>query len=175
MAIIVWTIRLSLICFFAALIGWTLRRHDACWDHSLKGIWTAGFGLFLAHVLAAFHFHHHWNHQASVDETARQTRELLGFEFGAGVYFNYLFLALWGLDVVWLWSASARLKKTYRWLQLLVLAYLLFIAFNGAAIFKTGWIRLGAILAVAIVATGLLLKWKEHSRNGQNQIATDNT
>ena len=95
--IIAWTIRVSVLLFFGTLITWVLQTKSSRWERRLRVTWTFGFLLFVAHVVAAFHFHHHWSHRAALAETACQTRDLLGLEFGVGLYFNYLFLLVWAL------------------------------------------------------------------------------
>lgn len=164
MVIIVWTIRLSLLCFFATLFGWTWRRDDKRFNDWLRITWTLGFVLFVAHVLSAFHFHHHWDHQAAINETASQTRETIGLEFGGGVYFNHLFMCVWGLHVVWLWTMSGAIR--FRQLELAGLLYLFFIAFNGTAIFKTGWLRASGVAAMLILICGLLLRFNNQFGGG---------
>ncbi len=97
-------------------------------------VWTLGFLFFVAHVVAAFHFHHHWSHASALAETARQTRDMIGLEFGAGLYFNHLFTIVWAMDLAWIWFANAEVTLRYPWLRLTWIAYLIFIAFNGVAV-----------------------------------------
>jgi hypothetical protein len=139
------------------LTGQAARRPVARW------VWTTGCGLFLVHVACAFHFYHDWSHAAAWHDTAEQTRELLGVAFGNGIYFSYLFLALWVLDVAWLWTLgstpfaaaqcasgvpplAAAEQRTPRW-RVLVHAFLLFIAFNGDIVFEAGPTRSAGIVA----------------------------
>jgi hypothetical protein len=68
-----------------------------------RAVWTVGCLAFLVHVAAAFHVHYAWSHTVALRETARQTAELTGYEVGTGLYANYLFAALWTLDVLWWW------------------------------------------------------------------------
>ena len=158
--IIAWTIRISIILFFGTLIVWVFQRRSGRFDGTLRTLWTAGFVLFVAHVLTAFHFHHDWNHAAAIAETARQTRELIGLEFGAGLYFNYLFLLVWALDIVWIWFVNVEIVKRYRWLRIAWLAYLIFIAFNGVAVFKSGGMRAGGIAALTLISLGIIMRMK---------------
>src|SRR5262249_20786946 len=95
---IAWTIRAALVCYVAYLGGWLTLR-DARWLNASRWIWTIGCGLFLAHVAGAFHFVHHWSHAAAWQDTAEQTEKLIGVSFGDGIYFSYLFLVTWVLDV----------------------------------------------------------------------------
>ena len=79
-------------------------------------LWTVGAVLALVHVLAAFHYVHGWSHTAAVIETARRTREQIGFPVGSGVWFNYAFLLAWGLDVILSWL-SPWLARTGRFIS----------------------------------------------------------
>jgi hypothetical protein len=97
-----WTIRLALVCYVACVAGW-LSLGPARQPRIARAIWTLGCVLFDVHVACAFHFYHHWSHANAWQHTAERTRELLGIAVGDGIYFSYLFLFLWLLDVVWLW------------------------------------------------------------------------
>jgi len=175
-----WTIRLALACYVAYLAGWLMAKckhtaHGDRWPHIARAIWTLGCVLFVVHVACAFHFYHHWSHAAAWQTTAQETEQLLGVAFGDGIYFSYLFLILWVLDVAWLWlrtdrnevangtpsepatvDATAvpqlplRLIQTPSW-RVLVHIFLLFIAFNGAIVFEHGptrWAGIAACLTV---------------------------
>jgi hypothetical protein len=160
--IIAWTIRASVLLFFATLFAWVLQSRPSRWDRGLRIIWSLGFLLFVAHVVAAFHFHHHWSHRAALAETARQTRDLIGLEFGAGLYFNYLFMLIWAVDLICIWCAKPEFIQRNRWLRLTWIAYLIFIAFNGVAVFKGGWMRAGGIAALTLIGLGAVLRLKSN-------------
>jgi hypothetical protein len=175
-----WTIRLALACYVTYLAGWLLAKskpsaHRGRWPNTARAIWTLGCVLFVVHVACAFHFYHHWSHTAAWQTTAQETEQLLGVAFGDGIYFSYLFLILWALDVAWLWlrprgnevangtpsetatvDATAvpqpppRLVQTPPW-RVLVHIFLLFIAFNGAIVFEPGPTRWGGIAACLTV------------------------
>lgn len=155
--IIAWTIRLSML-LLCATVFLQLQRHLSPRVRFLQsGLWTASFLLSVLHVLAAFHFVHHWSHTAAYLATAEETRVKLGFAYGAGVYFNYLFLVVWGLDVVWTWRGSQTSHRTTPWWIQVGRWYLLFITFNGVVVFKTGWLRiLGITMTVGLLAIGIL-------------------
>ena len=171
--LIAWSIRLSMLLFVLVLAS-RIVSPGAVLDNTLtRGLWTLGFVLFVVHVLASFHFAHQWSHGSAYQATAKQTLELLGFEVGMGVYFNYLFLAVWTLDVVNAWTHFADGRKTVQWLLRIGLIYMIFIAFNGIVVFKSGWLR-----AVGLVASALLfavfvnkrakIKAAEQVENGLN-------
>jgi len=148
--LIAWTVRLGVLCFALTLAGWAAGVTGARGERWLRWIWTVGWGLFVLHMLAAFHFQHGWSHQQAYTDTARQTGELIGWEFGGGVYFNYLLILLWGMDVSawWLgWTAASG----YRVWRKVIVGYLCFIVFNGVVVFKGGWVRwVGVAVSLAI-------------------------
>lgn len=147
-----WTIRLSLLLLmvvFHLQFARPLGRRAQNW---LRLLWTASFMLFVLHVLAAFHFVHHWSHTEAYLATAEETREKIGLAYGAGIYFNYLFLVVWGADVCWTWYTRELATDSLPWLIRVGRWYLLFIAFNGVVVFKAGWLR-----GVGIAASALLL------------------
>ncbi len=154
-AIVAWPIRLALVCYVIVLIRelWSTGRDST--DQANRLVWTIGCGLYLLHVLAAFHFVHRWSHAEAVVHVARQTEAFVGWSFGGGVYFNYLFTALWVADVVWWWWSPASHAARSRWLTGGLHVYLLFIAVNGAVVFASGWTRwLGIPLLVVLAILG---------------------
>lgn len=151
--LIAWTVRLGVLCFALTVGGWAAGLKGAHQERWLRWSWTIGWGLFVLHMLAAFHFQHGWSHQRAYADTAKQTGELIGWEFGGGVYFNYLMILLWGVDVCawWLgWAAAAG----YRVWRKVIVAYLCFMIFNGVAVFKAGWVRWVGV-AVCLVLMGI--------------------
>lgn len=156
--LIVWSIRLSMLLFVTTLLTRLVAPKAMASHASIKLLWTAGFALFVVHVLASFHFVHHWSHSAAYEATAKQTGQLLGIEFGGGVYFNYLFLIAWGGDVWHTWYPISRQRWIIHWLLRLGLLYMLFIAFNGVVVFKSGWLRMMGIGATLILLTAFASK-----------------
>lgn len=146
-----WTIRLALACYVFCLASVIRGRGstDRQQNQVVRVIWTLGCGLFITHVVAAFGYYHHFSHQAAYDDTARQTREQLGFAFGGGIYFSYVFLALWILDVAWRWLAPSTRPAWFDWP---LHAFMFFIAFNGAIIFEGGVSRMAGIVACLLLA-----------------------
>jgi hypothetical protein len=169
-----WTIRLALACYVAYLAGW-LSGRNTHWPRLARAIWTLGCILFVVHVACAFHFYHHWSHAVAWRHTADRTQQLLGVAVGDGIFFSYLFLVLWVLDVLWLWpeafavairrpgkgsppspatgdaicvpGKSPRLEET-PWWRVVVHIFLLFVAINGAIVFESGPTRWAGILAI---------------------------
>lgn len=149
--IISWSIRIAMLLFVLVhALEWnTVNRLRV--QLTLKVLWTASFLLFLLHVAAAFHFVHHWSHDAAYLATANETREKMGFAYGAGVYFNYLFLLVWATDVAILWLGTKSTSVLQKYVWILGRCYLLFIAFNGVVVFKSGWLRMLGLLATLML------------------------
>jgi hypothetical protein len=155
--IISWSVRLALLLLVVvqALEFQSLRQGRIA--SVLRWLWTTAFVLFAIHVAAAFHFVHGWSHQTALEATAKETFEKMGFSFGAGIYFNYLFLLVWATDLVWIWRATGLSTKSQQMLFYAGRAYMLFIAFNGVVVFKSGWMRFLGILATVLL---MALWWR---------------
>jgi hypothetical protein len=116
-----------------------------------RALWSLACLLTWVHVGFAFAVHHRWSHAAAYAHTARQTLEIVGIDWGGGLYFNYLFLLVWSLDALWwhLWPASYR-AHTKSW-RIGVHAYLAFIAVNATVVFAAGPVRYAGIAAVVLL------------------------
>jgi len=114
--------------------------------------WSLAAVLMLVHSVAAFGTIYGWSHEAALAATARQTRELTGFDSGSGIYVNYALLLVWLGDVVWWWRAPVGYAARPRWISRFVHGFVWFMFLNGAVIFADGWIRAIGGLAVPLVA-----------------------
>jgi hypothetical protein len=150
---------------WGALLAWGLgewlRVHAPQPRSPVRGrsAWTAGALLAALHVAAGLHVRHRWSHDAAVADTARQTEAALGFAFGAGVWFNYAFLAVWIADAVWWWAAPAGFQGRPAPLDGAVRAYLAFIFVNGVIVFPHGPVRVVGIAVAFAVATAWYRGW----------------
>lgn len=143
--LILWSIRLCLLAWMSAAIAF-LRGNK----NTARVSWALAGVLYLAHVAAAFHFSHHWSHAAAVAETARQTRELFGMDWGGGIWCNYALAVLWIADLAW--RGGGRPPRAW---TIALQVYFLFLAINGAIVFAAGpvrWISLAVLLALAVSA-----------------------
>jgi hypothetical protein len=148
-----WSVRLATLCMIAAWLLMLRRR-----DFSAKIVWTLGFAAYLVHLWAAFEYFHHWSHSAAVAETARQTKELVGLDWGGGVLANYLFTLVWGSDVAWWWISPESHHRRSIWTTWAVHGCLGFIAFNATIVFASGfspWLGIAGCLAIAAVGRAL--------------------
>jgi hypothetical protein len=162
---------LTKLTVWLALIAYTLGtalslnpRHRARPPAGARWSWTLGGALFLAHVVCAFTYFHHWSHDDAYRETARQTAELTGWPSGGGLYLNYLFAATWLAAVLHSWFAPESFR-TSRWIAAWH-AFVFFMMFNGAVIFVHGPTRWLGILLCATLA----IVWLRHWRSSKAQM-----
>lgn len=153
--VIRWTIRLAMLLFATAVV---LRVLDGRrWQTSTSSrsyyawAWTLGALLFTTHVIAAMHFHHHWSLSSAVETTAVETERLMGVRFGEGVYFSFVFLAIWIADVAWMLAQPRTYFARTAIANWIVTGYLLFIAFHGTVVFESGVSRIGGIIATLLL------------------------
>jgi hypothetical protein len=122
--------------------------------------WTAGCIIFLAHVGCAFHFYHHWSHAAAHENTARRTAAVVGWSWGGGLYFNYIFALLWPMDVA-LWWRNAAGSRFPAGLDYLVQGFFALMAFNATIVFAIGPVRWPGLAAALLL---ILLYWRAPRR-----------
>lgn len=157
--ITIWTIRVAIALYGAATASLLLADGRSAWRMAARWLWTAGCGIYVIHVLVAFHVYHHWSHTAVLEHTARRVGEVIGTPFGEGVYVSYLFTILWVVDCADWWRAGLeRYAARPRWLTCLLHGFFAFIVFNGTVVFEQGPIRWfgGGLFAVLAV----LLAWR---------------
>ena len=122
---------------------------------------TLGCAVFLAHVACAFHFYHGWSHTNAYADTARQTAKLFGWNWGGGLYVNYLFALLWAGEVIWSWANPGGHLQRPGWMTWSLRSFFLFMMLNGAVVFVHGAMRwFGMILCLTLVACW----WRGRSR-----------
>jgi hypothetical protein len=153
-----WTVRGALALYALSV---ALRLAAPGRRRGARLLWTIGCVLFLAHVAVAFHFYHGWSHAHAYRETARQTRERFGIDWGGGLYFNYAFTVAWAADAAYGWVAGPdAYQRRSRWVGAALHAFFLFMAFNGAIVFAAGatrWVAavvMGGLLLLALVRLG---------------------
>jgi hypothetical protein len=142
------TVWVALTCYALACAG-MLRGSRSSRN---RGVWTLGCGIFLAHVACAFGFYHDWSHTDAYRETARQTEAMTGMDWGGGLYFNYLFAALWLGDVLWWWIAPLGRAGRPGWANHLFHGFVFFLVFNGAFVFVRGAMRWYGLLLCLVLA-----------------------
>jgi hypothetical protein len=117
--------------------------------------WTLTYVVYVLHVIAAFHYHHHWSHDRAVQHVEA------GSGFGGGIYFSHLFTLVWTVDVVWWWLWPERYAARPLWIGSLVHGYLAFLTFNATVVFGPPVSRIGGIVLFVLLAVLFLRPRKE--------------
>ncbi|MBW3539903.1 MAG: hypothetical protein KY476_06510 [Planctomycetes bacterium] len=145
------------------LVDWTARAAVAAWagrycaeawrpghETGARWSWTAGCLMLLVHIVCALGIAHGWSHRAALEHTARRTDELLGWAWGGGLYFNYVFAAVWSADVFWWWLPRTPRPRTWTWF---VHIYLAFVVVNATVVFGPPfWKPLAAVFTAGLLA-----------------------
>ncbi|MSR59821.1 MAG: hypothetical protein EXS05_19655 [Planctomycetaceae bacterium] len=152
-----WTIRLALAaCVACWVIELSSRQPTPLLKALARGLWTFGCLALWLHVACAFHFYHDWSHSAAFEQTARETRLVTGFDWGGGVWINYLLMLLWSSDVAWRWINPQSFRARPKALNRAWLSGFAFIAFNATVVFEEGAVRYAGIGATVLL-TALLI------------------
>ena len=111
-------------------------------DSVARIVWTVAGLSLIAHVACAFHFYHNWSHESAYRETARQTNEVVGLNWGGGLFINYLFTISWIIDLAWWWRSGVDSYRQRPWpLVAAWHGFLIFIIFNATVIFTESTVR----------------------------------
>ena len=148
------TIWISLVFYASAVAVSFLVLDDRKRQKTYRILWRLGCIFALSHVLFAFHFVHHWDHQAAVKHTLIETERVTGIRFEYGIYFNYLFLLVWTMDC--LHSHHGRLElarqKSLRCIWgWFVHLYMLLIILSATIVFEEGLIRYISLVVLSLL------------------------
>ena len=158
------TIWVAFIAYAIGVVLFVRSGRTGRFDSLTRLAWTTGSVALVAHFVCALHFYHGWSQASAYRETARQTEAVVGFNWGGGLFVNYLVLVAWAIDVSWWWAKGV---DSYRRRSLPVLAswhgFLLFIIFNATIVFKTGVVRWIGLFLCVVLMLGWLSILRQHS------------
>jgi hypothetical protein len=132
------TVWIALAGYGAAIIIFLQSKNR---DAIARLFWTAGCIAMIAHAACAFHFHHHWSHVDAYNETARQTAEVFGLNWGGGIFINYILIIGWIVDVIWWWRGLTIYRNRSKIFSIVWHVFLFFIFFNATVVFEDGILR----------------------------------
>lgn len=136
-AIIRGTAWIAILLFVAREAAASQSPRQLC-SRSARWLNLAGCAVFIGHMLVSFHLRHGWSHADAYETTGRQTAELTGWNWGGGIYLNYVFAAMWCWEAAapWLWPAALECRSAAsRWS---FRGFYLFMIFNAAFVFVPG-------------------------------------
>ena len=176
--IVRWSVRLSVFCYLAFCL---CRRHDSSESQSgvdrpahpdqptdstpsnrMLLIWTVGLIFFLIHFVSSMGFAHDWSHQNAFDHTAQQTEEFTGWNWGGGIYFNYLFALVWSFDVLMWWKTGPSWLDN-RGYQIGLHCFFAFIIINATIVFGPQWWWLAAGVFLLVYIANKIRSRSSHS------------
>ena len=151
------TIWISIVGYVLGSIAFALSlsdRRTARWDAAARIVWTVACASLIAHFISAFQFYHGWSHAAAYRDTARQTADVFGINWGGGLFINYALLFAWIVDIAWWWRSGLDSYRKRPW-QLVMAwhGFLIFIIFNATVVFAAGivrWLGLGICLLLTL-------------------------
>ena len=128
---------------------WTTRNDERV---MMQANWLAGWLMLCVHIAAAFDLVHGWSHAAAFEHTERTAG------VGEGVFVNYAFVLLWGLDVLWLLIGPASYARRSRWIGWPLHGFLAFVTFNATVIYGTGLARWLGVAAFTLLVVRLVFR-----------------
>ncbi len=150
-AIVRWTARLAAAAYLARISVDVLAPYHRTARRWNRVLWTIGAVIFVAHVAAAFHFYHGWNHAAAFEHTRKQTLLQTGWDSGFGLYLNEVMTVWWVVDAVLWWRNPAWPENRGAYWSLQV--FFAFMMFNATVVFgPRGW---GFVLVGWLVGLGI--------------------
>ena len=152
------TIWISIAFYTIGCVIFAFGRRRPKLDNWTRVAFTIAIAALIAHYISAFHFYHHWSHEAAFIETARQTAEVFKVNWGGGIFINYSLLMLWIADVgLWWMAGESSYRRRPLWILLTWHGFLVFILFNATVVFKNGITRWVGLLVCAIVSLSWLI------------------
>jgi len=158
---------LTRITIWASLAGYALgaaylvSRRTLKWERPARWAWTAGCLCLIVHAAFAFNYYHDWSQADAYRETARQTAEVFGINWGGGLFINYALMLAWLADAGWWWASPESHRNRPRIIDRIWQGFLLFIIFNATVVFKAGPLRW---IGLALCAALIVLWWRNRSK-----------
>lgn len=146
-----WTVRVA---FGFYVLGLTLRISNGLSRERFnlaRWSWTLGCLAFLIHVVCAFGFMHQWSHDVAYAATAKKTKEVVGLDWGGGIFANYVFTAIWLADIVWWWLRPHQYDLRSRFIEWTIQSFFGFMWLNATVVFGAGPIRWVGMAAASVL------------------------
>jgi hypothetical protein len=151
------TIWMALCAYAVGAGALLLARQRSQWLACARWAWTCACVFLIVHIGFAFRYYHGWSHAAAYRDTARQTAEMTGINWGGGIFLNYFLAVAWLADVFHWWLAPKRHEQRSSRLTAVWHGFVFFMVFNGTVVFGTGPVRWFGIF---ITAGLFALSWK---------------
>jgi len=158
------TVWISIAFYTIGSVIFAFGRRRPKLDNWTRVAFTIAIVALIAHYISAFHFYHHWSHEAAYIETARQTAEVFKVNWGGGIFINYSLLMLWIADVALWWMAGlTSYRRRPLWILLTWHGFLVFVLFNATVVFKAGMQRWIGLLICLILCLSWIVLTRQRS------------
>ena len=143
---------------FLALVFWLIPLREMMVQGEVdtrpgfRWLWLVGAMVMLVHVALSFHVVHGWSHTSAVVETARQTNEVVGWNWGGGVWVNYAFTFTWLLDALWWAFRPENHARRPSAIRLSTHIFLAFIWFNATVVFGSFLFRVTGLIVFGLLS-----------------------
>ncbi|MBL8815551.1 MAG: hypothetical protein JNL58_05945 [Planctomyces sp.] len=134
--LILWTVRVSVGLYAIAVLMKMQLTTSPTSARLYRLAWLLSWCFCVIHVVCAYHFQHHWDQAAALKHTAEMTRRVVGIYWSGGLYVNYVFLTLWGVQSM---VQLVRDRPSGRVEDLSMHALAAFMMFNATAVFGPAW------------------------------------
>lgn len=159
--LILWTVRISVGLYAIAVLMKIQSAQSPASGRLYRLVWLLSWCFCVIHVLCAYHFQHHWDQSAALKHTAEMTSRVVGIYWSGGLYVNYVFLTLWGVQSIVQW---VRRETAGRLGNVFIHAIAGFMMFNATAVFgPVWWIAVVAVYLLLIVVL-VLRKWAQRKK-----------
>jgi hypothetical protein len=168
------TIWIAIVAYTVGSVIFALARGRPRWDAATRVLWTVAVVALIAHFIAAYTFFHHWSQESAYLDTARQTKEVVGLDWGGGLFINYALLLIWTIDVGWWWLRGLNSYRTRPWPVVAAWhGFLIFILFNAMVVFKDGAVRVvGVVICAVLCVAWIVIAKHKSSRMNLDRVST---
>jgi hypothetical protein len=159
------TIWVSIVAYAVGSVVFAGSRGRAKWESTARVVWTVACASLIAHFISAFQFYHGWSHAAAYRDTARQTGEVFGLNWGGGLFINYALLIGWVMDIGCWWRSGLGSYRQRPWpLVAAWHGFLIFIIFNATVVFGDDlvrWVGLSICVLLTLTWLRIVIEWKQ--------------
>jgi hypothetical protein len=165
--LVYWSARASALAYWAAVIFAGAWLRGANCVAAMRGAWSIGCALLVAHEILAMGISFGWSHAAAWEDVAVQTDAVFGVAFGGGLIVNYVAVGLWTADVARWWRAPASYFTRVPWITIALWAFLGMMYFFGAVVFAEGIVRMiaGTMFAIAALWIAASVTFRQAARD----------
>ena len=158
------TIWITIVAYAIGSVVFAFARGRSRWDSATRFLWTIAVVSLIGHFISAYAFFHHWSHDSAYLDTARQTEEVTGLNWGGGLFINYALLIIWTIDIAWWWFRGLNSYRTRPWpLVAAWHSFLIFILFNAMVVFKAGMVRWVGLVICGVLCLAWLVIARQRS------------